>query len=40
MHGHRAEHPPLAMLGWVVLVVAVMTLVCARWLLLHAAALD
>jgi len=28
------------MLRWVVLVVAVMTLVCALWLLLHAAALD
>ena len=40
MHGHRAEHPPLAMLRWVVVVVAVMTLVCALWLLLHAAALD
>ena len=40
MHGHRAEHPPLAMLRWVVVVVAVMTLVSALWLLLHAAALD
>jgi len=40
MHGHRVEHPPLAMLRWVVLVVAVMTLVCALWLLLYAAALD
>lgn len=40
MHGHRAEHQPIAMLRWVVLVVAVMTLVCALWLLLHPAALD
>jgi hypothetical protein len=40
MHGHRAEHLPLAMLRWVVLVVAVMALVRALWLLLHAAALG
>ncbi len=40
MHWHRGEHPPIAMLRSVVLVVAVMTLVCALWLLLHAAALD
>lgn len=40
MHGQEAERAPLAMLGWVLAGMAVLVLVAALWLALHAATLD